>query len=312
MLRLWNIKMQTLVEKINKLKKEKNAVILAHCYQRLEIDTVADFTGDSLGLSKLAAKTDANIIIFAGVYFMAQTAKILSPNKRVFLPNMKSGCQMADMINLEQIKEFKAKHPNTLTIGYVNSTAEVKTECDVCCTSSNAVQIAKNLVAQGVQKVLFIPDAYLGSWVAKNCPELEVITYPGFCPTHLKITPEDILKMRAQYPDGVVLAHPECHGEVLKLADFIGSTTQIVEYASESDKKTFIIATELGVVERLERDYPEKKFVLASERAVCPNMKYTTLEDILHVLEVQPSENEIFVDEANAKQALSPIEKMVN
>ncbi len=302
----------SLAEKINKLKKEKNAVILAHCYQRLEIDTVADFVGDSLGLSKLAAETDADIIIFAGVYFMAQTAKILSPEKRVFLPNMKSGCQMADMINLEQIKEFKAKNPGGVVVGYVNSTAEVKTECDICCTSSNAVKIVKNLAEQGVKKVLFIPDAYLGSWVAKNCPEVEVVTYPGYCPTHLKITPDDILKMREKYPKASVLAHPECHVEVLKLADFIGSTTQIIDYCATTDAKTIIIGTELGVLERLERDYPDKKFILASDKTVCPNMKYNTLEDILHVLENQPEENEIFVDEEVRKKALLPIEKMVN
>lgn len=304
--------MQTLVEKINKLKKEKNAVILAHCYQRLEIDTVADFVGDSLGLSKLAAKTDADIIVFAGVYFMAQTAKILSPQKRVFLPNMKSGCQMADMINLTQIRDFKAKHPGTLCIGYVNSTAEVKTECDICCTSSNAVQIVKNLAAQGVKKILFVPDAYLGSWVAQNCPEVEVVTYPGYCPTHLKIKPDDILKMRTEHPGAPVLAHPECHGEVLKLADFIGSTTQIMERVSKGEAETFIIGTEIGVLERLERDYPDKKFILASDKTVCPNMKYTTLEDILHVLENMPCENEIFVNEEVRQEALLPIEKMVS
>jgi len=327
--------MQTLVEKINKLKKEKNAIILAHCYQRLEIDTVADFVGDSLGLSRQAANTDADMIIFAGVYFMAQTAKILSPKKRVFLPNMKSGCQMADMINLAQIKEFKAKHFGVPVVGYVNSTAEVKTECDICCTSSNAVKIVKNLAAQGVKKVLFVPDAYLGSWVAKNCPEIEVITYPGYCPTHLKITPDDILKLCTEYPDAPVLAHPECHGEVLKLANFVGSTTQIIERVSWCDgggggepstasttqatcdkvaqeQETFIIGTEIGVLERLQRDYPHKKFILASSKTVCPNMKHTTLEDILYVLENAPVENEIFVDEKTRQKALLPIEKMVN
>lgn len=297
---------QTLVEKINKLKKEKNAIILAHAYQRLEIDTVADYVGDSLGLSQIAAKTNADIIVFAGVYFMAQTAKILSPNKTVLLPNIKSGCQMADMINLAQIKEFKAKNPDILTVGYVNSTAEVKTECDICCTSANAIEIVKNL---GVKKVLFIPDAYLASWVSENSPEIEVIAYPGYCPTHLKIVIQDILNAREEFPDAKILIHPECHGEVVKLADFVGSTTQIMAYCKNSNAKTFVIGTEIGVLERLERDLPDKKFILASKKTVCPNMKYNTLEDILHVLET--GENEIFVDENTRQKALLPITRMI-
>lgn len=298
-----------LVEKINKLKKEKNAIILAHCYQNLEIDLVADYVGDSLGLSRIAAKTDAEIIVFAGVYFMAQTAKILSPNKTVLLPNMKSGCQMADMVSVQQVREFKAKYPNIPVVCYVNSTAEVKTECDICCTSANAIKIVKSLNAK---KVLFIPDAYLADWVGKNCPEVEIIAYPGYCPTHLKITPNDILELKKQYPDAVVLIHPECHGEVIKLADFVGSTTQIMNYCKDSSKQTFIIGTEVGVLERLERDYQNKKFISANKRVVCPNMKYNSLEDILYVLEHgKGSENEILVDEAIRQKAILPIEKMI-
>ena len=182
-----------LIEKINKLKKEKNAVILAHCYQNVEIDEVADFVGDSLYLSRQAAKTNADIIVFAGVYFMAETAKILSPNKKVLLPRMESGCLMANMINLKQIKEFKSQHPDIPVVCYVNSTAEVKSECDICCTSANAVDIVRSL---GCKKVLFVPDMHLGEYVGSKLPDVEVITYPGYCPTHVRILPEDVLKQK--------------------------------------------------------------------------------------------------------------------
>lgn len=295
-----------LIEKINKLKKEKNAVILAHCYQNIEVDEVADFVGDSLGLSRLAAKTDADIIVFLGVYFMAETAKILSPDKKVILPNINSGCQMADMIDLKMMREFKARHPNIPVVCYVNSTAEVKTECDICCTSSNAVEVIKSL---NTDKVLFVPDAYLGSWASKNLPGVEVITYPGFCPTHLRIRPEDIKERKKEHPDALILVHPECHQEVVKMADFVGSTTQIMNTAKESDKKSFIIATEKGVVDRLKRDYPGKEFIIATEKALCPNMKWHHLEDVLHALETETVE--IFVDKETARKALIPIEKMV-
>lgn len=294
------------IEKINKLKKEKNAIILAHTYQNIEIDEVADYTGDSLYLSQQAAKTDADIIVFAGVYFMAETAKILSPDKKVLLPNMNSGCLMADMINLQQLREFKIKNPNIPVVCYVNSTAEVKSECDVCCTSANAVNIVK---AMGVKEVLFAPDTYLGTHVANMLPDVKVITYPGYCPTHLRIKPEDIIEKKKVYPDAMVLAHPECHKEVTKLADFIGSTTAIIKEAKASDKKEFIIVTEKGVVDRLKRDCPDKEFILVSQRAVCPNMKWNTLEDILHVLETE--ENEITVDPEIAKKAVSAIDKMI-
>ena len=246
--------MSALVSEIRKLKKEKNAVILAHCYQNMEIDEVADYVGDSLYLSQMAAKTDADIIVFAGVYFMAQTAKILNPEKKVLLPRLESGCLMADMINLQQLREFKAKHPGVPVVCYINSTAEVKTECDICCTSSNALKIVKSLNAP---EVLFLPDTYLGKWVEEQLGTTKVITYPGFCPTHLRIKPEDITEARKKYPDADVLAHPECHKEVVKLADYVGSTTGIMKYAAESPKKQFIIATEKGVADRLKRDYPQ-------------------------------------------------------
>lgn len=298
--------MNELIEKINKLKKEKNAVILAHCYQNEEIDLVADYVGDSLYLSQMAAKTDADIILFAGVYFMAQTAKILNPDKKVLLPRLESGCRMADMISLNQLREFKSKHPNIPTVCYINSTAEVKSECDMCCTSSNAVKVVKSMNAE---KILFLPDTYLGKWVETQLGNIEVITYPGFCPTHLQIRPEDIENARAKYPNAPVLAHPECHQSVTKLADYVGSTTGIMKFAVESDKKQFIIATEKGVVDRLKRDYPEKEFILIKESIVCPNMKWHTLTDIYNALDKE--EHEIDVDKEIASKALKCIDRML-
>ena len=296
-----------IIEKIQKLKKEKNAVILAHCYQNMEIDEVADYVGDSLYLSQMAAKTDADIIVFAGVSFMAQTAKILSPDKKVLLPRTEAGCLMSDMIDLNQLREFKAKHPEIPVVCYVNSTAEVKSESDICCTSSNAINVVKSLKTD---KVLFVPDTYLGSFVASKLEGVEVITYPGYCPTHLRITVKDIEEMRAKYPEALVLTHPECHKEVVKISDYVGSTTGIMKFAKESDAKEFIIATEKGVVDRLERDLKDKKFYLVSDKVVCQNMKWHFLEDILASLENE--QYEITVDEEIAKKALSTIEKMIS
>lgn len=298
--------MNELIEKINKLKKEKNAVVLAHCYQNVEIDEVADYVGDSLYLSQMAAKTNADIIVFAGVYFMAQTAKILNPNRKVLLPRLESGCRMADMITLEQLREFKNKYPKMPTVCYINSTAEVKSECDICCTSSNAIKIVKSLNAP---EVLFLPDTYLGKWVESQLQYVKVNTYTGFCPTHLQIRPSDILEALAKYPDAVVLAHPECHQAVTALANYVGSTTGIMSFAAQSNKKRFIIATEKGVVDRLKRDYPEKEFILVKDSVVCPNMKLHKLADIYNALDKE--EHEIIVDENMASKALKCIDRML-
>lgn len=295
-----------IINEIKKLKKEKNAVILAHCYQNVEIDEVADYVGDSLYLSQMAAKTDADIIVFAGVYFMAETAKILSPDKKVLLPRLESGCNMADMINLEQLREFKSKNPGVSTVCYVNSTAEVKSECDICCTSSNAVKIVESLNSK---EVLFAPDTYLGKWVESKLNNVNVITYPGFCPTHLRVKPEDIIEMKKQHPAALVLAHPECHQEVVKLADYVGSTTGIMNFAKQSDNKSFIIVTEKGVVDRLNRDCKDKEFILVSEKLVCHNMKWNQLEDILNSLKYE--QYEITVDEEIAKKAINCIDRML-
>ncbi|MBQ4122975.1 quinolinate synthase NadA [bacterium] len=299
-----------LKQEILRLKKEKNAVILTHCYQDVEIDDVSDYVGDSLYLSRVAAKTDAKIIVFAGVYFMAQSAKLLSPNKKVLLPNINSGCLMSDMIDVDNLRQFKSKHPNTPVVCYVNSTAEVKAECDICCTSSNAIEIVKSLNAK---QVLFVPDTYLGKWVETKLPDIEVITFNGFCPTHLRIRTTDIEEARREYPEALILAHPECHTEISKLADFVGSTKEIMDFAVKSDKKQFVIATELGVVQRLNRDSKlnnwGKEFILINQNITCPNMKQNTLEDIYNVLLNET--NEITIPEEVRKKAVSSIEKML-
>lgn len=298
--------MKELIEKINKLKKEKNAVILAHCYQNVEIDEVADYVGDSLYLSQMAAKTNADIIVFAGVYFMAQTAKILNPTRKVLLPRLESGCRMADMITLEQLREFKSKFPKMPTVCYINSTAEVKSECDICCTSSNAVKIVDSLKAD---EILFLPDTYLGKWVEAQLGNVKVNTYPGFCPTHMQIRDKDVIAAREKYPNALVLAHPECHQSVTAIADYVGSTTGIMKFAKESANKQFIIATEKGVVDRLKRDYPEKEFILIKDSVICPNMKWDTLTDIYNALDRE--EHEITVEEEMAQKALTCIDRML-
>ena len=298
--------MENLIERINKLKKEKNAIILAHSYQNIEIDKVADYVGDSLYLSQKAKNTKADIIVFAGVYFMAQTAKIISPDKKVLLPNLNAGCLMADMINLKQIVEFKNKYPNLPVVCYINSTAEVKSECDICCTSSNAIEIVRSLNAP---KVLFVPDKNLGKHVESQLNGVEVITYEGCCPVHDNVTIQSILDSKAKYPNAKVLIHPECKPSVSSLGDYIGSTSGIIDYVKNSSEKQFIIVTEKGVADRLKRDYPEKEFILISENMLCESMKLTTLEEILYSLEKEV--NEITLDESVRQKSASCIERML-
>lgn len=298
-----------LINKIKELKREKNAIILTHCYQNIEIDEVSDFVGDSLYLSKMAAQTNADIIVFAGVYFMAQSAKLLSPNKKVLLPNLNAGCMMSDMINVENLKKFKQRYPNTPTVCYINSTAEVKANCDVCCTSSNAVEVVKNLNSK---RVLFVPDNFLGKYVQQKLPNIEVITFNGYCPIHQRIRIEEIKNARKNYPQALILTHPECNQEVAKQSDFIGSTKEIMEYVVKSDKKQFVIATEKGVVDRLNRDSKEynwnKEFILIDDNIICPDMKKITLENIYDTL--LNEENVIEIDSQVAKNATNCIEKM--
>ena len=298
-----------LVSKIKELKKEKNAIILTHCYQNIEIDEVSDFVGDSLYLSKMAAQTNADIIVFAGVYFMAQSAKLLSPNKKVLLPNLNSGCMMADMINVQNLKLFKDRNPNIPVVCYINSTAEVKANCDVCCTSSNAIEVVKNLNSN---KVLFVPDNFLGKYVQHKLPSVEIITFNGYCPIHQRIRLEEIERARKNYPNAMILTHPECNQEVAKRSDFIGSTKEIMEYVKKSDKKQFVIATEKGVVDRLNRDSKkegwDKEFILIDENIICPDMKKNTLDSIYDTL--LKEENVIEIDSDVAKKATRCIERM--
>lgn len=298
-----------ITDEILKLKKEKNAIILAHCYQPVEIDEVADYVGDSLYLSRMAANTTADIIVFAGVHFMAQSAKLLNPEKKVLLPNTNSGCFMADMINVEQLREFKNQHPGVPVVCYINSTAEVKAESDICCTSSNAPEVVKSL---GVDEVLFLPDTYLGKWVEHKLGNVKVTTYNGFCPTHLRIRPEDIEQARKIHPDAKILTHPECHWEVCKLSDFVGSTKDIMEYAKASKDKKFVIATEKGVVDRLNRDSNlynwGKEFILIKDNIVCQNMKWNSLEDIYNALKYE--QYEVTVDERVFLNARKCVERM--
>ena len=298
--------MKNLIERINLLKKQKKAIILAHSYQNVEIDKVADFVGDSLYLSQKAKETSAEIIVFAGVYFMAQTAKIISPEKKVLLPNLNAGCLMADMINHEQMKSFKKKYPNLPTVCYINSTAEVKAECDICCTSSNAVEIVKSLNAP---KVLFVPDANLGKHVEAQLNNVEVITYQGCCPVHDNVTIQNILDTKSKHPNAKVLIHPECKPKISQLGDYIGSTSGIINYVKNSSEKEFIIVTEKGVVDRLKRDFPQKEFILISEKMLCESMKLTSLEQILYALENEV--NEITIDEKTRQLSAGCIERML-
>lgn len=298
--------MRNLVEEIKRLKEEKNAIILAHSYQNIEIDEVADFVGDSLYLSRRAKDTNADIIVFAGVYFMAQTAKIISPEKKVLLPNLNAGCLMADMINHEQMVKFKEPYPNTPVVCYINSTAEVKAECDICCTSSNALEIVKSLNSK---RVLFIPDANLGKWVESKLDGVEVITYDGNCPVHNNIDTQDILDARKKYPNAKILIHPECKPEVSKLGDYVGSTSGIIDYVKAHKDTQYVIVTEKGVADRLKRDYPDREFILIKNDMLCESMKLTSLEEIKYSLEHEV--NEITLDEDIRLKSAGCIERML-
>ncbi|MBI5490064.1 MAG: quinolinate synthase NadA [Deltaproteobacteria bacterium] len=273
---------QDLVGRINRLRKERRAVILAHNYQLGEVQDVADFTGDSLDLSRRAAATDAEVIVFCGVHFMAETAKILSPHKTVLLPDPASGCPMADMIDGPALRRMKTEHPGAAVVCYVNSSAEVKADCDVCCTSANADKVVASIPAD--REVLFVPDKYLGGHVQRKLGR-PMLLWPGFCPTHARILPEHVERRKRENPGAVVLAHPECRAEVSALADAVLSTSGMLRFARENDARVFVVATELGLLHRLQLENPGKTFVAATEQAVCPNMKRNTLEKVLWALE---------------------------
>ncbi|MEN6422678.1 MAG: quinolinate synthase NadA [Smithella sp.] len=277
-----------IAEKINKLKKEKNAVILVHNYQLPEIHEIADFVGDSLGLSIEASRTNAEIIVFCGVHFMAETAKILSPQKTVLLPEKDAGCPMADMINPESLKSIQAAHPGALTMCYVNSSASVKALCDYCCTSANALKIAQKIIPDH-REIIFVPDQYLAQYVAAQVKH-DFITWEGYCPIHAEILPENIMQEKNLHPRAKVIAHPECKPAITDLADIVTSTEGMSKYIKGSPEREFIIGTEVGIIHRLKKENPDKIFYPASAKAVCADMKKINLEKVLRSLETMSYE----------------------
>ncbi len=297
-----------LVEKINRLRKERNAVILAHNYQIPEVQDIADYVGDSLGLSIQASKTPANVIVFCGVYFMAETAKILSPEKTVLIPDANAGCPMADMITAEELRKLKREHPHAKVLCYVNTTADVKAECDVCCTSGNAERIVREAFRSD-DEIIFAPDQYLAHNISTRVGR-DFISWKGYCPTHVKILPEDIARKRLLYPDAEVMVHPECTPSITELADKVVSTEGMMRHAKETKTREFIIGTEIGILHRLKKENPDKSFYPVSERAACPNMKLTTLEKVLWALEGM--QYEVTVPEEIIRRAKSSLQIMLD
>jgi quinolinate synthase len=297
-----------IVSRINELRAAKKAVILAHVYTLPEVQEIADYTGDSLGLSRKAAEkgSDRRLIVFCGVYFMAETAAILSPEKKVLVPDPDAGCPMADMVTAETVRGLRREHPGAAVACYVNSTVEVKAESDVCVTSANAVKIVSQLPQE---EVIFIPDESLGSYVQSQLPRKRLVLWPGFCPTHHRMRREHVAAARAGHPRALVLAHPENTPDLLELADFIGSTGQMQEYAKTSPASEFIIASENGLLSRLSTDNPGKAFFPVSEAAICPNMKRATLPKVLDALENET--HVVRVDPRISGRALAAINRML-
>lgn len=320
---------ETLREQILTLKKKRNAIILAHNYQRDEVQGIADYRGDSLELSRIAADVDCDVIVFCGVNFMAESASILSPHKTVLLPEISAGCPMADMIKVSgsrelknyfpgydytggykypadfTLRDIKKLHPGVPVVTYVNTTADVKAESDICCTSANAVKIVESL---DTDSVICVPDRNLSAWIAYNTDK-EVITWDGFCHVHDRVTAQDVDKVKEEHPDALVLAHPECRMEVLEKADHVTSTSGMLRYARASDVKEFVIGTETGLLYKLREDSPNKKFYSLRKDMICPNMKKTTLKSVLHVLETM--ENEVRVDEKIRVLAKKSLDRML-
>ena len=295
-----------LINKIKDLKKKRNAVILAHNYQLPEVQDVADYRGDSLELSRIAAKAEAKVIVFCGVYFMAETASILSPGKLVIMPDIHAGCPMANMLKADDLRKLKAEHPKAVVVGYVNTSAEVKAELDYCCTSTNAVAVINAL--KDAKEIIFVPDKYLADYASKQTGR-KLISWNGFCPTHVKILLEDIKREKHFHPQAKVIVHPECLSSVTALADAVLSTSQMAKFAKETDVKEMIIGTEVGLIYRLKKDNPSKEFYPASERAVCPNMKRTTQEKIFWALE--ELKEEVRVPEEIRIRAKKAIDRML-
>jgi len=295
-----------LKEQIFTLKKEKNAVILAHYYAPAEAQEVADYVGDSFYLAKIAKKSAAEMIVFCGVSFMGESAKILNPDKKVLMPDLRADCAMAHMVAKGKIEEMRKKYEDLAVVCYINSTAELKCQSDVCVTSSNAI---KNVKALPNKNIFFIPDRNLGRYVASQVPEKNIIINDGCCPIHATITKEQLLEQKEQHPNAPILIHPECEPELLELSDFIGSTAELIDYVASSPLDEFIICTEDGVDYKLVTDNPCKKFFYPNPRPCCADMKLNTLENILSVLEKE--DREVFVDETVAKKAWKPLDRML-
>ncbi len=295
------------IEEIKRLKKEKNAIILAHFYQPKEIQDIADYLGDSLKLAQVAVEAKADILVFCGVHFMAETAKILNPKKKVLLPVLEAGCLMADMITESDLKKYRLSHPNTKIITYVNSTASTKAESDCICTSTNALKIIKHYTDKG-EAILYCPDQNLAKYAMKQ-GNLSFDAWQGCCPIHHDLDRNEVLNKKKEYPEALVLAHPECQLNILELADYVGSTKQLLDYVMKSPKDTFIICTEEGVIHAMEKACPEKHFILASSSLLCPSMKYTTLKDVYTCLAKET--NEIIVSEEVSKKAKLALEEML-
>lgn len=298
--------MATIEERIQELKHARGAIIIAHNYQSDEVQAIADFTGDSLELSRKAAELEEEVIVFCGVHFMAETAAILSPEKTILIPDRFSGCPMADMITAEQLRSKKAEHPDAVVICYVNSSAAVKAECDLCCTSSNAKAIVASVPAD--KEVIFVPDTHLGHYIQKELGR-KMIIWDGYCPTHSRIRDVDILREKTEHPNAKVMAHPECPRQIRDLADYLLSTGQMCQHAQASDETEFIIATEMGLLYRLRNENPGKKFYAVSDRVLCPNMKKIDVEKVLWALE--DMQYRVTVPEETANKARRSIERML-
>ncbi len=297
-----------LQKEILKLKKEKDVCILAHAYQTHDILEVADYVGDSFGLAKEAKDAPQSTILMCGVRFMAETVKILSPEKKVLLSHSEAGCPMAEELSVEELKELKKKHKNASVVAYINTTAELKCEADVCVTSASAIDLVKKLPND---EILFIPDPNLGAFVKKNVPEKKFHFINGGCPVHKQITKDDVLKSRREHPDALILVHPECSDEVVSLCDFAGSTTAIMGYVKNSDKQEFVIGTENSIVQHLQFEFPQKKFYPLSKECVCKDMRLTTLVDVYNCI-LGTGGEEIVLDEKTLKGAKKAIDNMLN
>ncbi len=296
---------KSIEEKIQALKKKRNAVILAHNYQRAEVQDIADFVGDSLELSQKAAQAKADVIVFCGVHFMAETASILNPKRKVLLPDANAGCPMANMITAEQLRQKKAEMPGVTVVTYINSTAAVKAESDYCCTSANGVKVVASIKSDNI---LFVPDQYLGDFISRRTGK-KMTLWPGYCPTHMRILPEDILKRKQEHPNAKVVVHPECRPDAIAVADEALSTSGMVRYAARPDVKEMIVGTEIELLHRLYKENPDKKFYPVSDKAVCPNMKLITLEKVLASLETL--EPEVKVPEDIRLKAIAAVNRML-